>query len=82
MIDAPQQDWAAYDAAVRPIELERLRRMTPAERFSVYASLHHLLTEGRMGTKDWEKMEAWRWQNKLRLRERMVRAYRKLDEQA
>jgi hypothetical protein len=80
MVDAPRQNWAAYEAAVRPHELERLRRMTPAEKFALYSSLHRFLTRGRIGTSEWEKLEAWRWKKKVRLRRRMVEGYQKLDE--
>jgi hypothetical protein len=80
MIDAPRQDWAAYEAAVRPHELERLRRMTPADKFALYEDMFELFTAGRIGTKEWKRLEELRWQEKLRIRNRMVEAFRKWDE--
>jgi hypothetical protein len=42
MLDAPRQDWDFYDAAVRPYELERLRRMT-----NWTSAVHEQLTNAR-----------------------------------
>lgn len=80
MLDAPRQDWAFYDAAVRPHELERLGRMTPAEKFALYEDMFELVTAGRIGTEEWARLEEMRWQEKLRIRNKMVEAFRKLDE--
>jgi hypothetical protein len=80
MSDAPRQDWAAYEAAVRPHELERLRRMTPAEKFALYADMFELVTANRIGTDEWTRLDELRWQEKLRIRNKMVKAFRKLDE--
>ena len=54
--------------------------MTPAERFTVCEELFETLIVPWIGTPEWRKFEELRWQEKLRIRNKMVQAFRKLDE--
>ena len=54
--------------------------MTPAERFAVYADMYNMLWAARRNTPgDWERLDRWRWEEKLAVRRRMVDAFAKLD---
>jgi len=78
---APKQGWSYVEARSAVSEVERLRAMTPAERFAVYADMYNVLWKAKRAMKgDWERLERLRWDEKLNLRVRMVDAYRKLDQ--
>ena len=79
MVQAPQQDWVFYEALTRANEVQRLRSLRPQERFAIYEDLYRLISDGRrLG--DWARLDAWRWKQKTALRQRLVDAYRRLDQ--
>jgi len=81
MPDAPQQDWSYVEARSRDSEAARLRAMTPAEKFAVYADMYNMLWAARQNVEgEWERLDQWRWEEKLAMRLRMVEAFTKLDE--
>jgi hypothetical protein len=81
MLDAPKQNWALYESRCRATDEARIRAMTTDERFALYASMFNLIWRDRdKRPGDWERLDQWRWQQKLALRRRMVATYKKLDE--
>jgi hypothetical protein len=79
MLDAPRQDWAAYEKLARPSDAAWLRGLTLDDRLALYADLFDLVWNARRGPGDWERLEQWRWEQKLASRLRMVEAFQKLD---
>ncbi len=79
MRKAPQQDWSAYEAATRQYEVERLRQLGSQQRFVLYEDLYRLISDGRRGG-DWSRLNAWHWEQKIALRQRLIDAYHGLDQ--
>lgn len=78
---APQQDWLYVESRSRESEAARLRSMTLAERFAVYADMYNMLWNTRRNLAgDWERLDQARWEEKLALRRRQVEAFTKLDQ--
>lgn len=78
---APQHDWSYVESRSRESEAARLRSTTLAERFAVYADMYNMLWTARQSAPgDWDRLERWRWEEKLALRGRMVEAFTKLDQ--
>jgi hypothetical protein len=80
MLDAPRQDWAAYEKLAGPSDAAWLRGLTVAERFALYADLFNMVWDARRGPGDWQRLEQWHWQQKLATRLRMVEAFNQLDQ--
>lgn len=81
MVDAPRQDWAFYEERARPANEAWLYSLTPHDRFALYADMFNMIWEARRNVDgDWERLDEWRWQQKLELRLRMVEAFQKRDE--
>jgi len=81
MVVVPQQDWSYVESRSRETEAARLHAMTPAERFAVYADMYNTLWAARQNVPgDWERLDQWRWEEKLAVRRRMVEAFSKLDQ--
>jgi hypothetical protein len=80
MLTPPQQDWSFYEAVTRPHEAKWLRSLTPEQSFQIYADLYQFIFEARRRRRDWSKLETWHWQQKLETRQRMVEAFRQLDQ--
>ena len=79
VIDAPQQDWSAYESRARQSDAAWIRNLTPPERFALYDDLFRMVLAARSGAGDWPRLEAWRWREKLSHRLRSVEAFRQLD---
>jgi hypothetical protein len=80
MIDAPQQDWPAYERRSRQADAAWYRSLTPSQRFALYEDLYRIVMAGRQGPGDWSRLETWQWREKVARRLKEVEAYRKLDE--
>lgn len=77
---APKQDWAYYEMRCRESDAQRLRALTPADRFALSADLFNLQWIARQQAPgQWQRLDERRWQEKLALRARMADAYKKLD---
>jgi hypothetical protein len=79
MLTPPQQDWVYYEAVTRPHDTEWLRSLTIAQRFQIYADLYQFIFDARRGRADWAQLEDWHWQQKLKIRLRMVEAFAERD---
>lgn len=80
MITAPQQDWALFEKLTRESDIEWARRMTPDERFRIYADFFNCIHTARSASKPSTSFEQWDWQRKLTNRLRMVEAFKKRDQ--
>ena len=76
MLDAPQHDWSLYEAKCREADRRRLREMTIAESWELYQSMFELAADG--GDKS-PRLEESRWQEKLAIRQRIVRVLSEVD---
>jgi hypothetical protein len=79
MLDAPQQDWAYYEARCRASEIAWMRSLTPQEKFALYADLFNLIWSARRQPGDWQRLDDWAWRKKLALRDQQVHAFAQLD---
>ena len=79
MIDAPRQDWKAYEQRTREFDIEWLRSLSPADRFALYCDIFNLIRQGRDPKADEERLEELRWQQKLAARQCAVEAFQRLD---
>ncbi|HEY4232569.1 MAG TPA: hypothetical protein VGM76_04030 [Lacipirellulaceae bacterium] len=80
MLDAPQQNWAEFTSATRDENDASIRRLTAADRFSIYADLFNVIWVARGELGNWERLDRWRWEQKLDERRRLVAAFNKLDQ--
>jgi len=80
MIDAPQQDWAAYERRCRQSDEEWLRGLTTDDRFDLYADLFRIVWDARRARGDWQRLDEWHWTRKVADRRRMVASLLKLDQ--
>jgi hypothetical protein len=80
MLDAPQQNWAEYTNLTRSEDEASIRGMTVSERFSIYADLFNVIWNARRDLGNWERLDRWRWDQKLAARRQLVDAFNKLDE--
>ena len=80
MLDAPRQDWSAYEAKVRAADALWLRELTTTDRFALYCDLFNLIHDARDPAANWEQLDRWRWRQKLAARRQAVAAFHKLDE--
>lgn len=78
---APQQNWPYYDAQSRAAIANWLRSLTLHERLAIYEDMFTVYWEARRNMPgDWEKLDQWRWKEKVAMRRRMVEAFRNMDE--
>jgi hypothetical protein len=81
MLDAPQHDWSFYEAKTRGSDAAWNCGLSTQERFDLYASLFNTIWNARQKLPgDWERLEEIRWQEKLEVRQKLVHAFRKLDQ--
>jgi hypothetical protein len=80
MLDAPRQNWSAYEARVRAADEQWLRSLTVDQKFALYCDFFDALHNSRDPAVNREQLERWRWQQKLAARRRQVEAFRRLDE--
>jgi len=77
----PQRDWIYAEQRSRQVEGQLLRSMTPQQRLAIYEDMFDVFWQARQTTAgDWEKLEQWRWREKVATRQRMVEAYKKWDQ--
>jgi hypothetical protein len=80
MAFAPQQDWSAYDELTRAEHAEWIRSLSPQDRFSLYEDMFNLIWQARDKRADLDRLDQWRWEQKLAARMRQVEAFTKLDQ--
>jgi hypothetical protein len=80
MVTAPQQNWSMYESLSRKENAEWIRSLSPTERFVIYSGLFNAVWAARRDPEEVERLERWRWEQKLAQRMRAVEAFEKLDE--
>ena len=77
----PQRDWSYFAERERKAERQLLRSTTPEQRLAIYEEMFGIFRQGRRTMPgDWEKLDQWRWNEKLAARQRMLEAFRKMDQ--
>jgi hypothetical protein len=79
MLDAPRQDWSAYQAKADAFDRQWLHGLTVEDRFAMYSDLFNLVQNSRVQSANREELDRWHWQQKLAARHRMFEAFQKLD---
>ena len=79
MAHGPLQNWRIYEASTRGEEAAWVRGLSPQERFDIYDDAFNLVWTARGELGDWERLDQWRWSQKLALRVRMLDALGNLD---
>jgi hypothetical protein len=80
MAFAPQQIWSTYEGITRPEHADWVRALSPQERFSLYEDMFNMIWTSRDARGDWDRLDRWRWEQKLATRIRQVEAFSKLDQ--
>lgn len=81
MLDAPRQDWTAYDERTRAADEAWLRSLTEQDRYALYCDMFDLIHNSRDPNADEAALEQFRWQQKLEIRRRFVEACQRWDAQ-
>lgn len=79
-MDAPKQDWNAYAAMTAASDAAWIRGLTVSDKFALYQEMFRLMWSAPRDPAERERLERWRWEQKLETRLRMVEAFRKLDQ--
>ena len=80
MVDVPRQDWSLYEAFTGREEAAWIRGLSPQDRFAIYEDLFNVIWTAPRSPGESERLEQWRWDQKLALRLRLVEAFTKLDQ--
>lgn len=75
MLDAPRQDWNAYQLLVGEQDRRLARNLTFADRFARYEDLFELVCQHPRPVDQQARLEKRRWQEKLSIRKRQLAAY-------
>jgi len=79
MVDAPRQNWNAYDARILKSDAEWIRGLSIQDRFAIYEDAFNLIWSSEKAPGDWSRVDRWRWGEKLAHRLRAIDAFTKLD---
>ena len=77
---APKQDWQKFEALVADYERQYPAEFTLEEKFEKYAALFNLLHSAKPKRSFEHPLEQQRWEEKLKLRQKMVAAFHAIDE--
>ena len=78
---APRQDWSAYRALVSTHEQRHVRGLTIAQKFLLYEDLYRLVVDPRYDSTRVKRLDQQRWEQKLRLRRKLIGIYSAADRQ-
>lgn len=76
---APQQNWELYRSLTDIHQREFLRNLSANQRFRLYAEMYQMVCGERRDGDQWRRLERRRWEQKLALRLRMVKAFAAMD---
>ena len=79
MLDAPRQDWSAYEARTRASDRHWLQGLSIGERLALYCEMFNFVETSRDPHADWRALERWHWEQKVQDRRRLVEALKKFD---
>ena len=80
MLDAPKQNWSLYDKLCQAEHTRWLRSLTVQESWTLYCSMFDVAQQMNQNSPPDAAAEEQRWDEKLKLRQRMVKAFARLDE--
>jgi hypothetical protein len=80
MVDAPCHDWSRYDSLIERERVQWIRSLSPQQRYALYEDFFNLVHSAPRKALERERLEQWRWAEKLAMRLRLVDAFRKLDQ--
>jgi hypothetical protein len=80
MTTPPQQDWPLFESLVRKENADWIRGLSPEERFAIYEGLFNLIWTAQRDPQEAERLDRWRWEQKVAQRLRAVEAFAKLDQ--
>jgi hypothetical protein len=75
---APQQNWDLYRSLTEKHQRDYLRNLTVDQRFHLYQDMYRIVCHGR-DKDEWRRLEQRRWERKLALRLRMIKAFAAMD---
>ncbi len=79
MLDAPKQNWQLYEKLRRRYQ-QGARNLSPSQSFSIFQDLWSLTYGRMMSSEIKEHIAQIRWEEKLAIRRKIVKAFKKLDE--
>lgn len=79
MTFAPKHDWNFYEQSVSTFDRNKAHSRTPEERLSVYEDYFDTLVEMKKEIGNQIAFTADRYQKKIVLRERLIKAYLAMD---
>ncbi len=77
---APKQNWSLYEKLCQAEHTRWFRSMTVQESWMLYCSMFDLGQQMAHNSPPDPAAEQRRWEEKLKLRQRMVKAFSRLDE--
>lgn len=75
MLDAPRQDWEAYETFVAKHDRQLARSLSVEERFARYVDLYQLVCGQVRTVEQQARLDESRWTQKLALRRKQILAY-------
>lgn len=79
MIENSPKTWRWYKARSREERVRWLRGLTPEQSFALYEDLYRIGAAQQDDSPGWRRLEQRRWEEKLALRLKLVRAFQALD---
>ncbi len=76
---APQHDWDFYNEKVSAASRDQSDSRTPEERLEQYLDYYDTIHAAKKGLVNQMALNKARWQNKLKLREKMVQCFSAMD---
>jgi len=80
MSPATRRRWDVYEERCRREHVEWLRSLSPSRALELYEDFHRFVASLKGEPGESERLEKYRWREKLALRKRLVAALRRLDE--
>ena len=80
MTFAPKHDWNFYEQSVSTFDRNKAHLRTPEERFSIYEDYFDTLVEMKKGIGNQIAERSDRWQKKIALRDKLLKAYLAMDQ--
>ena len=80
MTFAPRHDWDFYEQSVSTFDRNKAHSRTPEERYSIYEDYFDTLVEMKKGIGNQIAERSERWQKKIALRDKLLKAYLAMDQ--
>lgn len=80
MLDAPKQNWSLYEKMCQAEHTRWLRSLTVQESWGQYCSMFDFARQMAQYQPHDAAAEQRRWEEKVKIRQRMVKSFARLDE--